>query len=169
MPKPTCTVDGCTKEARSYSADWCKMHYHRWYRHGSTERVATASQATASHGRRYRTVYTPGHPLAGKRGMAYEHRVALHDKIGPGIHDCHWCGTQVRWEANRTAHDALQVDHLNGIGDDNRHPNLVPACRRCNTLRAAQARHEALVAAGFWSSHDTVRRTTRGRTPLLDA
>lgn len=29
-----CVIDGCDKPARSISADWCKMHYHRWYRHG---------------------------------------------------------------------------------------------------------------------------------------
>lgn len=161
-PRP-CAVQGCESAARSRSADLCSKHYHRKYRHGSVEKVATGAEVTVSHGRRYRVVYQPGHPVAGLRGMAYEHRVVLYDRIGLGPHGCHWCGVPVRWDAAKLDDDALQVDHLNSIGDDNRPANLVPACRPCNTRRAMQARHRALVDAGFWSENDTIARTGRGR------
>mgnify|MGYP002652839098 CR=1 FL=1 len=144
-----CDIEGCNRKARSGSAEYCAMHYHRTYRHGSPDKVATETDATASHGRMYRTIYIPGHPAAGKRGMAYEHRVVLYDSIGQGPHRCHWCETEVRWDATRGNADALQVDHLNAVGDDNRPANLVPSCGPCNSTRANQARHRALTHAGF--------------------
>lgn len=163
-----CRVPECGKPARSASAELCSMHYHRQYRHGSVTRQANQSSVTVSYGRRYRNVYRPGHPVSGVRGMAYEHRINLFDRIGPGEHRCHWCGTVVSWQASKSSSEALQVDHLNNIGDDNAPDNLVPACRRCNTARGAQRRHAALRAAGYWSGHDTVARTAQGRVAPVE-
>ena len=171
-PRPVqrrCEIDGCENDARSLSAALCPKHYHRQYRHGSVSMVSGESGITVSHGRRYKTIYVPGHPVANKHGMAYEHRVVLHAKIGPGVHQCHWCEMEVRWEADRLDPDVLQVDHLNAIGDDNRRENLVPSCRRCNTVRAAQARHDALAKAGFWSKNDTIAKLRDGRAERVDA
>lgn len=164
-----CQVEGCEHLTRSSGATLCKKHYHRQYRHGDVDMTSTRSGISASHGRRYRNVYVPGHPVAGKRGMAYEHRVVLYEAIGPGVHQCHWCAAKVDWSANRFAANVLQVDHLNGIGDDNRPANLVPSCRACNTTRGVQHRHQALRDAGFWSENDTVARTGHGRRPLIEA
>ena len=167
MPNPTCTIDGCTKPARSAKAEWCKMHYHRWYRHGSTDKVSTRSDITASLGRRYRVVPAKGHPMAMANGRAYEHRVVLYDELGPGPHACHWCGTEVDWLTKGDPANLIP-DHVNGDGADNRLANLVPSCTPCNTTRALQARSEALRAAGWWSSHDTVARlaNTSRRPPI---
>ena len=155
MDHATCTIDGCDKPLRSSGAQWCKMHYHRWYRHGSTDKVAHESGVTASHGRRYKTKRAPSHPLASKHGVVYVHRLVLFDTIGPGVHACHWCGTEVAWLPKGDPR-CLNVDHLNGLGDDNRPENLVPACQRCNTTRGGQARSDALREAGWWSHNDTV-------------
>lgn len=162
-----CAVDGCKRLTRTGSADLCKMHYHRKYRHGDVSMVGRETDVTNSHGRRYRTIYVPGHELASKHGMAYEHRVVLHEAIGPGEHACHWCGIAVTWSIAPPAVGALSVDHLNGIGDDNRPANLVPSCAPCNSTRGSQGRHRALVAAGFWSNNDTVARTTKGRAQAI--
>src|SRR5690242_14904452 len=97
MTNGTCTVPECDKPLRSRYAQWCKMHYHRWYRHGSTDKVSVGSGLSVSHGRRYRTVTAKGHPLASKNGTVYEHRKVLFDTIGPGPHACHWCDTTVQW------------------------------------------------------------------------
>ena len=35
MDQRTCTIPRCEKPARTKSAEWCAMHYHRWYRNGS--------------------------------------------------------------------------------------------------------------------------------------
>lgn len=161
MPERTCAIPGCPKPPRSGKAEWCKMHYHRWYRHGSTDRVATTAGITASLGRRYKSVYLPDHPLANKYGQVYEHRVVLHAVIGVGPHSCHWCNRQIDW-LPKSDPDHIQPDHLNGLGDDNRPENLVPSCHGCNTTRGLQARADALRAAGWWSHNDTVAALRNG-------
>ena len=155
MPNPTCIIDGCEKPARSAKADWCKMHYHRWYRHGSTDKVATQSDISVSLGRRYRTRYNPRHPLAFKYGNVYVHREVLYDEIGPGPHPCHWCAHPVDW-LTKGHPDNLLPDHLNNDGGDNRIENLVPSCGVCNSTRGSQRRMDALRDAGWWSNNDTV-------------
>lgn len=166
---PTCTVPGCEKPARSAKAEWCKMHYHRWYRHGSTDKVSHRSGVTASNGRRYRRMVAKGHPMANTNGTAYTHRVVLYDEIGPGVHECHWCQAQVEW-LPKGEPNSLVVDHVNGWGDDNRPENLVPSCISCNTTRAGQARSDALRSAGWWSNNDTVAGLKRGgRRERIDA
>jgi hypothetical protein len=168
MADRTCSVPDCTKTPRSNSAEWCPMHYHRWYRHGSVDKVQTNEDTpTASKGRRYIGAYMPGHPVASRNGKVWMHRVVLYDAIGPGPHPCHWCAKPVEWGKGRGA-DALQVDHLNGWGDDNAIDNLVPSCPACNTTRGAQARTAALREAGWWSNHDTVE-ITQPRRPLIEA
>ena len=153
MTDPTCGVPGCEKAPRSPRAELCPMHYHRWYRHGSVDKVATGVRT--GKGRRYRFISAKGHPMATASGRAYEHRVVLYDLIGPGPHECYWCGTSVEW-GPRGAPDELQPDHLNNDGGDNRPENLVPSCRRCNTGRGSQARADALRSMGWWSSNDTI-------------
>lgn len=143
-----CTVDGCAKPARSATATYCPMHYHRVYRHGSTDAVAHEAGIKVTKGRRYRTTHEPNHPLAQRDGRVYVHRKVLFDTIGPGEHACHWCGTTVRWAPKGTP-GILIPDHVNGYGDDNRPDNLVPSCMSCNTARGQQQRSDALRAAGF--------------------
>lgn len=145
------------------------MHYHRKYRHGSVQKVARDSGVSVVRGR-YATAYVPSHPLAGTNGKAYAHRLVLYDLIGPGAHPCHWCSKVVFWDALEGDPVRLHVDHLNGHRDDNRSENLTPACKACNTARGSQARHRALVGAGFWSGHDTIERlSSGGRRPTLMA
>lgn len=156
MADRKCIVSGCDNTPRSGKAEWCKKHYHRWYRHGSVDRSATTAGLTASNGRRYRTTQRPDHPIAGPSGRVYVHRITLYDAIGPGAHPCHWCSRAVRWEAGKGQPDHLTVDHVNGMGDDNRLANLVPSCIACNSTRAHQARSDLLAANGWWSNHDTI-------------
>lgn len=168
MTHPTCTLDGCEKPSRNpKSPALCPMHYHRQYRHGSVERVATTSDISVSLGRRYRHMSVPvGHPLRDKSGRAYAHRVVLFDEIGPGPHPCHWCGDLVDW-VPKGQPDCLQVDHLDGDGANNQPSNLVPSCGGCNSTRALQARSAALRASGWWSEHDTVAQLADGRRALI--
>lgn len=163
----TCTVDGCDKGTRTRYSPLCPMHYHRQYRHGSTGVVATGSDVTASKGRRYKTKHAPKHPLASKHGVVYVHRMVLFDAIGEGPHPCHWCKTPLSWKPKGEP-DAIHVDHLNDVGDDNRVENLVASCNSCNTARGAQHRHAALKQAGFWSNHDTIARLGNGRVNRVD-
>lgn len=76
------------------------------------------------------------HPVLGT-GVMPEHRLALFDKIGPGPHPCHWCGTSVDWMPGaRTRRGALIVDHVDNDGRNNEPDNLVPSCQSCNITRA---------------------------------
>lgn len=80
----------------------------------------------------YGTVLNPQHPLArGGNGKLWEHRVALYDKIGPGVHPCHHCGELVEWTFG-IRRGGLVVDHLDGDKRNNSPQNLVPSCNRCN-------------------------------------
>jgi hypothetical protein len=167
MTNRTCVITGCDKPTRSSGADWCKMHYHRWYRHGSTDKVAHRAGITASLGRRYRTVPAKGHPMAMANGRAYEHRFVLYNELGPGPHACHWCGTEVDWLSKGDPRNLLP-DHVNSDGADNRIDNLVPSCMSCNTARALQARSDALREAGWWSSHDTIAALRDGRRARVE-
>ena len=155
MAQRTCSVEDCEKPTRSSGAEWCAMHYHRWYRHGDVNRVATKGGVSVSLGRRYRTKYAPSHPLASKHGNVYLHRMVLFDEIGPGPHQCHWCEAEVDWLPKGDPRE-LHPDHLNDDGADNRPENLVPSCRRCNSLRGTQRRVDAMREAGWWSNNDTV-------------
>lgn len=154
MQQRTCTIESCEKPARSAKAEWCKMHYHRWYRHGSVDLVDSVIPSV-SLGRRYKSAYMPAHPLASKHGKVYVHRMVLFDEIGPGPHACHWCGTEVDWLPKGDPRE-LQPDHLNNDGGDNRPENLKPSCRTCNSTRGSQRRMDALRERGFWSNNDTV-------------
>lgn len=71
-----------------------------------------------------------GHPMAGKTGWAFDHRLVAFGKHGPGGQVCHWCGVSINWSG-------LHVDHLNEVKDDNRADNLVLACSSCNRARGA--------------------------------
>ncbi len=161
MTKPSCIVPHCDKPSRANLPNYCPMHYHRQYRHGRLEAQANQAGITASNGRRYRSVYRPAHPLAQSNGKVYVHRAVLFDSIGPGPHSCHWCEVELDWLPKGDP-AAITVDHLNAVGDDNRPENLVPSCQSCNGARGSQARHDALVAAGWWSEHDTIARLRNG-------
>lgn len=168
MANGICTVEDCEKPLRSSGADWCGMHYHRWYRHGSIDKVSTRVEGV-SLGRRYVMKSKVGHPLADKYGRVYVHRLVLFDAIGPGPHSCHWCSRLVDWLPKGDPNE-LQPDHLNNDGSDNRLDNLVASCRSCNTTRGGQRRSRALRDAGFWSHHDTIERLkSGGRKPEIEA
>lgn len=40
----TCAIDGCQKPTRSRTAQWCEMHYHRWYNTGDPGEAAPRSR-----------------------------------------------------------------------------------------------------------------------------
>ena len=128
----TCSVDGCDKPQRSKGL--CNMHYTRERRHGdaSISLYDGSRRTAASHG--YVWLHgRHGHPLANSKGKVYEHRFVLWEKVGPGKHECFWCGVELDWFA--TNPHRLIVDHINFNRSDNRLENLVPACNRCNTTR----------------------------------
>src|SRR5215831_13368498 len=87
--------------------------------------------------RNYDRVYAPGHPLATKSDKrVHAHRYLLYERIGPGPHNCHWCGTEIDWmPGSYTRPGALVVDHVDRNGHNNAPENLVPSCQPCNLSR----------------------------------
>lgn len=77
------------------------------------------------------------HPAALPCGVTRYHRIILWEKIGPGIHPCHWCGKSVTWNNSYpTDLDGLVVDHLDWNKINNLPDNLVPSCNPCNVSSA---------------------------------
>ena len=134
-PKRFCTFD-CYLDSRRRTPDERRVYmrdYMRRRRHDG-EPIARAKRSDGEgHVTQsgYRVLYRPGHPIAGRNGTAFEHRVILYERIGPGQHDCFWCGKQVSWEVT-SGPGRLVADHLNHERLDNRAENLEPACDQCN-------------------------------------
>lgn len=133
--QPLCVVPGC-RNHRAYSSGICNACYVRGWRGGDAQRKPEVKPAAyrvrSSNG--YIVVREKDHPLA-SQGAVYEHRKVLYDAIGPGPHDCHWCGDSVNWIKGVCVKGALVPDHLDGDKGNNALSNLVPACNRCNATR----------------------------------
>ena len=128
-----CIVDGCGKRPHSRFHPYSHAHLARWRRYKRMHKPALKPVVQHSHG--YSLILAKGHPMA-KGQRAYEHRVVFydHNPNGPGC--CHWCPVELDWST-------VQVDHLNGVRDDNRVENLVASCGDCNRDRAKPARARA--------------------------
>jgi len=87
-----------------------------------------------------------GHPLAPPSGIVAISRLNLYDKIGPGPHNCHWCGAWVAWVSGGSPGTAgsLLVDHLDWDNQNDDPSNLVPACNTCNSKRAAPGKRQKI-------------------------
>lgn len=123
-----CRAEGCDRLATRKGYALCEMHYYRMRRTGDLgARVRKASWAKPEG---YVVAWAEGHPLADKKGQAYQHRLVAHKTHGGKCPACHWCGNQTTWAD-------CHVDHLNGDKGDNRPENLVVACATCNRVRGA--------------------------------
>lgn len=79
--------------------------------------------------------YAPKHPLAPPSGYVSGARCILYDRIGPGVHPCHWCGTPVEWAVGVRGNHGLVADHADNDPLNDQPGNIVPACGRCNVSR----------------------------------
>jgi hypothetical protein len=96
-----------------------------------------SSYITGIHTQRaYIVARAPGHPVTGKSAITFLHRILLYDKIGGGLHSCHYCHTPLAWQHELQRFPVgtkkLLVDHVNNNPSDNADGNLVPCCHACN-------------------------------------
>lgn len=138
-----CGVEGCDRPRRRLKSGsrkrYCGAHCLRLAKHGDVlahipirAKGPKGSISVGPGG--YLVCRRPEHPLAGKGGRLYVHRMVMFDAIGPGTHPCHWCGKPVEWEID-ARRGGLQVDHLDGDRANNALTNLVPSCLPCNLAR----------------------------------
>lgn len=126
---PPCDTADCPNNIARPSYGLCEACYMRFRRNGTVDSIVKKQhRKVLASG--YVWVHAPGHPVARADGSAFEHRVVLYDRIGPGPHPCVWCSRELEWSE-------IKVDHLNEVKDDNTPDNLVPACGRCNEARGA--------------------------------
>lgn len=129
--KPICCVDGCDRNVSRVSSMMCETHYYRKRRTGQTSDPLYKHWHVGTGG--YLTRKIIGHPVASATGIVYQHRFVLFEKIGFGIHSCHWCKCEIEWKA--TGKRKLVVDHLDGVKSNNAIENLVQSCHNCNANR----------------------------------
>lgn len=137
-PRLNCQTEGCPDTV--YCRWLCRSHYLSLVRVKAEPRAKASRMTPAG----YLLVDARNHPLANGDGYAYEHRLVLYERIGPGWHPCHWCATPITWDVRRTGEaGCLTVDHLDTGRSNNVSENLVPSCIQCNSARKAKNRKTA--------------------------
>lgn len=127
-----CRLDECDKTPQpGYRDGVCQMHRRRMARHGTYYPEPKQTGRTTIHG--YVALHDSTHPLAWANGYVLEHRRILYARLGPGAHQCHWCGKTVAWETPFP--DGLVGDHLDRERSNNDPNNLVASCLHCNVQR----------------------------------
>lgn len=131
-----CDAPDCAKPPTE--GRYCSVHRARLTRLGAFDLPERAGRYKTENG--YILVKADGHPLANSKGWAFEHRLVLFAKIGPGPHECHWCGLSVYWERSYgdKCPDALVTDHVDEDKENNDPGNVVQSCPRCNLARSSR-------------------------------
>lgn len=127
-PVRLCTYPGCTSKHKGHG--FCQPHLIRW-RNGLTMDIVPRQPRNG----RYAMVTRRGHPLAGKTGRVFVHRMVLYDSSGGGRMPCFWCARPLGWGVEKFAPGAIVVDHLDHDRSNNSPTNLVPSCNGCNAGR----------------------------------
>lgn len=123
-----CTVRKCTGAATRSGHRLCEKHYYRVRRTGTVSDRVPVLELMHSGG--YVLRKASKHPLAGRNGWAFEHRLVAYDKYAGQQLVCHWCEVSLTWRG-------AVVDHLDEVKTNNCPRNLVVACNTCNRLRGS--------------------------------
>jgi len=143
----SCIVPGCGGKVRSGYSEYCEMHYGRIRRNGTIHNLPQNDRVITSEG--YVKIKKL-HVLSDGKGWVYEHRLILFEKIGPGKHNCHWCGKEVDFDKKYPEFlDALVADHLDNNHQNNNPENLVPSCNICNVARGFLKMKATMQARGI--------------------
>lgn len=158
-----CTVAGCERPGNSYGL--CTNHHRRQGLYGDP--LAVAPPRARRPAKRYAWTYAPSHPIATADGKVLTHRHVLYERVGPGPHPCHWCGTSVQWRVGKPSAGALVADHVDHDRSNNDPANLVPSCNPCNGHRLTGEVWNPWVA-GSPTGRNRGHRECRKGHPLTD-
>lgn len=160
MASRTCDTCGSPFEARDRKDRPNRFCSPECYRASATHPLRNRP----AKGQRMREV--PGHPIAPPSGFVAVSRLVLYDKIGPGTHQCHWCGRSITWQAGGgpATIGNLLADHLNWDRQDDRPENLVPSCNHCNAHRTARGERAPLTSEDLTVVWSGIRTRAIART-----
>lgn len=133
-----CSVPGCERAA-NYKQDMiCQMHYFRRMRNGTFDLKETKYQKQGyhEHSNGYRLLKIPGHPIARKDGVIFEHRAVMFDIHGWDLPPCEKCGAESDWFTRKT-----HIDHIDKDRTNNNPSNLRVLCNPCNVSRTEKIHH----------------------------
>ena len=120
-----CSREGCDKPSKTIGL--CSMHYCRFSRYGSFERIRTRKKSYI-HTKGYIVEHMPGHALSNSSDEVFQHRRVFYDKHGEGPFNCFGCSLEVSW-------GELHIDHIDDCKTNNIISNLRASCPGCNTER----------------------------------
>lgn len=146
----SCKIAGCQKKISYKAMGVCQMHYFRWMRNGTFERLSKDKNGKVierkiriENPKGYQLIYNPDHILAQKNGYVYEHRLVAFDKYGDTLPDCEKCGRTLSWAAYYT-----HIDHIDNNVRNNSPENLRPLCNGCNVKRGLKPRAKTFTFLG---------------------
>lgn len=154
--KATCSVDPCERD--EYAHGWCRLHYKRWWRHGTTElqpRRKDLSELFWS--------------KVDKSGGAPDHRpelgpcwlwTAFLDRDGYGLFSNRQAGTNraYRWAYEAAVGpipDGLVLDHLCRVRACIRPDHLEPVTDKVNAERGQKAQQAACIRGHEFTEKNT--------------
>ena len=129
-----CSIEGCDNPVMYKTRQICQMHYFRYMRNGTYEKVQKRRTTVLYTPNGYKRVFMPNHDLSTRDGFVFEHRALFYNLTKGLVLSCDFCGADWSFRSYRD-----HVDHIDNDKLNNSIYNLRPLCNACNTGRGKGA------------------------------